>query len=86
MAGLADAGVDVPGDVSVIGFDDLEFGGYVSPGLTTIGQDMGAKVSETARILLDEIEREERPEAAVTLDVRLVERESVAPPQPVRRG
>ncbi len=56
--GLADAGVAVPGDVSVIGFDDLEFGGFVSPGLTTIGQDMSGKVAEAARILLDEIERE----------------------------
>lgn len=80
MTGLADAGVAVPAEVSVIGFDDLEFGGYVSPGLTTIGQDMGGKVSEAARILLAEIEQGERPENPVTLDVRIVERGSVAGP------
>jgi len=81
LAGLADAGVRVPDDVSVIGFDDLDFGGFVSPGLTTIGQDLAAKAAETTRILLAEIERDERPSEAVTLGIRVVERGSVAAPR-----
>lgn len=35
MSGLAARGVDVPGDVSVTGFDDIPFARHVSPGLTT---------------------------------------------------
>lgn len=50
ITALADAGLQVPGDVSVVGFDDLpEFG----EGLTTVRQDI-AKVAETAVALLKE--------------------------------
>ncbi|MFI9489289.1 LacI family DNA-binding transcriptional regulator [Promicromonospora sp. NPDC052451] len=88
MAGIAEAGGSVPGDVSVIGFDGLDFGAYTTPGLTTIAQDMPAKVAEASRIVLEEIERGAGrsqgvagPGAApVSLGVRLVERGSVAPP------
>jgi LacI family transcriptional regulator len=80
MAGIAEAGGSVPGDVSVIGFDDLDFAAYTTPGLTTIAQDMAAKVAEASRIILDEIEHGRGPGAPVSLDVRLVERGSVAPP------
>ncbi len=50
VAALEDAGLGVPRDVSVVGFDDLpEFG----EGLTTVRQDIG-KVAETAVTLLKE--------------------------------
>jgi LacI family transcriptional regulator len=45
---LAD-GVAVPGEVSVVGYDDLEFTPYVSPPLTTIrqpGKEMGRRAAE----------------------------------------
>ena len=80
MAGITEAGGSVPLDVSIIGFDGLEIGGYTTPGLTTVAQDMAAKVAEASRIILDEIEGGEGPRAPVTLGVRLVERGSVAGP------
>ena len=50
IAALADAGLRVPADVSVVGFDDLpEFG----EGLTTVRQDV-AQVAGTAAALLQE--------------------------------
>ena len=50
IAALEDAGLRVPVEVSVVGFDDLpEFG----EGLTTVRQDIG-KVAETAVTLLNE--------------------------------
>ena len=36
LSGLRDRGVDVPGQVSVVGFDDIAFAGYASPALTTM--------------------------------------------------
>ena len=50
ITALADAGLRVPGDVSVVGFDDLpEFG----EGLTTVRQDL-ARIARTAVVLLKE--------------------------------
>lgn len=39
MRALQDAGLNVPGDVSVVGFDDMPLAAYVSPGLTTVQQN-----------------------------------------------
>ena len=36
---LADLGLEIPGDVAVIGYDDIAVASYVTPGLTTIRQD-----------------------------------------------
>jgi LacI family transcriptional regulator len=81
MAGLAESGSRVPDDVSIVGFDNLDVSAYTSPGLTTIAQDMPAKVAEAARIILDEIERGEGPRAPVSLGVQLIERGTVAAPR-----
>jgi len=39
MRALADKGIDVPGDVSVVGFDDMPLAAHVSPALTTVQQN-----------------------------------------------
>lgn len=39
---LIEAGLSVPGDVSIVGFDDLPEAGYYSPPLTTVRQDLAA--------------------------------------------
>ena len=45
MRALRDAGVSIPDDVSVVGFDDMPLAAYVSPALTTVRQnaEMGAQ-------------------------------------------
>ena len=39
MRALADNGISVPKDVSIVGFDDMPLAAYVSPGLTTVQQN-----------------------------------------------
>ena len=57
MRALAEAGVRVPDDIAVVGFDDIEEGRYCVPSLTTISPDKGAlarhAVERLARRLAD---------------------------------
>ena len=73
MQGLSDAGIRVPADVSVIGFDDLAAGQYVTPRLTTIAQDFAAKSAAVCSLLFAETDAV----SPVITSVSLVERESV---------
>ncbi|MET0234088.1 MAG: LacI family DNA-binding transcriptional regulator [Kibdelosporangium sp.] len=79
MEGVADSGATVPGDVSVIGFDNLDLCAYVSPKLTTISQDITQKAATAVHMLITSIEGRKQVRAPVTLDVDLVERASTAP-------
>ncbi|MBD5785612.1 LacI family DNA-binding transcriptional regulator [Cellulosimicrobium terreum] len=54
--GLAAAGVRVPQDVSVVGFDDAEIARYVDPPLTTVAQDTVLKGRTAADLLLETID------------------------------
>ena len=51
IAGLRDAGVDVPGDVSITGFDDNPDAGFYRPALTTVRLDLAGE----ARRCIDEL-------------------------------
>lgn len=51
-----DRGLRVPEDISVIGFDGLEVGRYMTPRLTTIRQHREAIANRSVEILLDNIE------------------------------
>ncbi|MGM1016864.1 MAG: LacI family DNA-binding transcriptional regulator [Actinomycetota bacterium] len=62
MHGFRDVGIDVPGDVSVVGFDDIPVASHVWPTLTTVHQDFSELGRRAVRILLAAIRGEEAPE------------------------
>jgi LacI family repressor for deo operon, udp, cdd, tsx, nupC, and nupG len=79
------SGVSVPGDVSVVGFDDLEITSHFVPRLTTIHQPRNMIGRVAAEVLLERIklttrERLRTPAPKLILPVELVVRESTAPP------
>ena len=77
---FAERGIDCPGHVSVVGFNDMPFLDKLAPPLTTIAiphQQIGA---EAARLLLDTIAEPNRPARSVQLPLSLVVRGSTAPP------
>lgn len=79
-------GVSIPGQLSVIGFDDIDFSAYTIPPLTTVSQsgvEMGRIATE---LLLNMVEQGQAVSevADVVLTPELVVRQSTAPPQPGR--
>lgn len=77
MSGLRTCGLSIPEDVSVIGFDNLEAGKYVYPSLTTIAQNIAEKCDAVGDILFDMIKNKKKIVVNKTLDVELLERQSV---------
>ncbi|GAB3820589.1 LacI family DNA-binding transcriptional regulator [Tessaracoccus terricola] len=76
MRACADAGVRVPDDLAVAGFDDIAEGRYSTPRLTTVRPDMEQLVSEVLRLLKGLIERTADDVEDVVVDWRLEVRES----------
>jgi LacI family transcriptional regulator len=75
---LNETGLRVPGDVSVVGFDDIQSAAYCTPSLTTVRQPLNEMGKMGARILLERIAQPEKTEltAEVVLEPELVVRES----------
>jgi LacI family transcriptional regulator len=71
---LAQDGVDVPGRVSLIGYDGIRIGQMAYPRLTTYAQDTARIAGEAVRLLAEAIEQ---PEAHcpghVKVEGRLIE-------------
>ncbi|WP_028922600.1 LacI family DNA-binding transcriptional regulator [Pseudonocardia acaciae] len=76
-AALADAGLAVPADVSVVGFDDVPMASYVRPTLTTVAVPTYELGRAAMRLLQDALDGSAATEP-VLLPTRLVHRASCA--------
>lgn len=85
-----DEELDVPGDLSILGFDDHDVSEFV--GLTTIRQDVVEQGEAAARLLLDVLDGRGRPCLHQVLPTQLVRRSTTGPPkrrpseEPVLKG
>jgi LacI family transcriptional regulator, repressor for deo operon, udp, cdd, tsx, nupC, and nupG len=73
-------GVNVPRDLSVVGFDDIRFARHVEPPLTTVAQPMRDIGHGTVRLLLDILAGRLLPPTSITLPHALIVRRSTASP------
>jgi LacI family transcriptional regulator len=77
---LKDAGLSVPGDVSVVGFDDILSAAYYTPSLTTVRQPLAEMGKRGAQVLLERIaNREKEYPSEIVMAPELVVRESTGP-------
>jgi LacI family transcriptional regulator len=75
-------GVDVPGELTVTGFDDIPMAGWEPYALTTVRHDAGRMAAEAVRLLLSQLRPapETAASEAVVLHADVVLRETHAPP------
>jgi DNA-binding LacI/PurR family transcriptional regulator len=75
---IREAGLEVPTDVSVVGFDDIEAANYHSPTLTTVRQPLKEMGEIAAKTLMQAIESK-RGAAEIAVKPQLIVRQSTAP-------
>ena len=74
--GLEKYGLTVPGDISVIGYDDHFVSGILNTPLTTIRQPIYEMGTESARILIHATEHEDSEPIISKFDLKLIVRSS----------
>jgi LacI family transcriptional regulator len=75
-----DLGIDVPGQLSVVGFDNIDMSTVVTPALTTVHVHKTWMGALGVRQLLHRSEEPQQPKLTISVATQLVERDSVAPP------
>jgi LacI family transcriptional regulator len=86
LGALAEAGVAVPREMSVVGFDDIPIARYMAPPLTTVGVDISELGRRAFAVLLESLNHPAaqvpRPER---IETKLVIRASSGPPERKRK-
>jgi LacI family transcriptional regulator len=82
MDAIREAGLRIPDDISIVGFDDIPQASMVYPKLTTVQQPLEQMGRVAVKMLLEQIENPGRPARRVTLGTQLIIRDSCAPPRP----
>jgi len=80
MVAIEEAGLHVPEDIAVTGFDDADFAASVRPSLTTVRQDAAGLGTAAAEAILRMLEHPDAPPPTLVLPGELIIRESSGPP------
>jgi DNA-binding LacI/PurR family transcriptional regulator len=80
LLAIRDTGLRCPEDISVMGFDDLDFAEIINPSLSSVSQPGYQLGTTAARLLLDRVEGDTAPAKHLVLETSLKIRDSVAPP------
>ncbi|MBZ0319562.1 MAG: LacI family transcriptional regulator [Anaerolineae bacterium] len=76
LRAASDLGLTVPGNLSVAGFDNIDFSKYTLPRLTTVSGKAEESGREAVRLLLRRIEQPDLPRQVTRAEVQLIIRES----------
>ncbi len=79
MAAIAHLGLSIPAELSLIGFDDLDWMAFLPPGITTVSQPRMAMGETAARMLLEQIGGANIPARTVLMPASMIARGSVGP-------
>jgi DNA-binding LacI/PurR family transcriptional regulator len=74
------AGLCVPRDLSLVGFDDAEEAAYMSPALTTVRVEWAHMADLAARMLVEVLQRRIVGRVYIALEPQLIVRQTTAPP------
>lgn len=78
MNAVQDSGRQVPEDISLIGYDDVDLAGNAKPPLTTMHVDTVAMGRAAVQLIMNRLEHPESARMTLTIHPTLIERESVS--------
>ena len=79
--------IQVPQDMSIIGFDDLELAPLLDPPLTVISRPTEEQGASAAELLIHQLRKDAQvAPKRIIMDVQLIQRSSCAPPSPRTEG
>ncbi len=81
MRAFQEAGLRVPEDISVVGFDDISIASFSIPPLTTVRQPLEKMGKIAAQTLLDRIEERTDFAPEIAVEPELISRRSTGPPR-----
>ena len=73
--------LQVPRDLSVFGYNDITYAGYITPPLTTMKQPLEELGEKAVELLVKTIEDPDRPVEKIMMDTEFIERESCTYPR-----
>ena len=85
MRAFRDAGLRIPEDVSVVGFDDIQIAAFHNPGLTTVRQPLREMGESAGRLVLEQLAGQNGARDFFTVEPELVVRGTTGPPRALRR-
>jgi DNA-binding LacI/PurR family transcriptional regulator len=80
MNACLDAGLRVPEDISIMGFDNIDLAGEIRPGLTTVHVHKNWLGALGVRRLIERVRYPDQPATKTLVSTYLIERDSVCPP------
>lgn len=81
LEAIKDAGLRVPEDFSVVGYNDVDYTRYTTPSLTTVHVPAREMGSEAARLILERLAMPDCAARQIVMPTTLVVRQSTAPPR-----
>ncbi len=79
LRAIADSGLSVPADISLLSYDDIPIAKYMVPRLTTVSKDISSLGRTAVKLLLTRIRESDRPYQTEKRPARLIIRESTGP-------
>ena len=86
LTAAREAGIDVPQQLSIVGFDDIDLAAFSAPPLTTVAQPKQQIGTVAADLLLDRVSSARTDNRQMILDPELRIRASTAPYQPFKEN
>lgn len=76
---IADMGLRIPADVSLVGYDDIFADNYLIPRLTTVSKDAVRMGREAVKLIVERLRDPSRPRQVIEIPARFIIRESTGP-------